>query len=181
MGMKLGMSHFSNGNAKAPNLGVNLPFASVTLNRSIYFLRENKGLSKLKSDSIDKRWFISSRFGYKSVDVDDPRKLVVFVIEGGHAWNIKKHVWKTSVSVHSDPIYRFEKFQKMVNSLGLQITPIQPEDSASLASLRAKTSLKMPDVAVLRQARKVNGTVATTDQKLAQAAKDLGFGVFHPN
>jgi len=113
MGVKLGMSHFSNGNAKAPNLGVNLPFASVTLNRSIYFWRENKGLSKLKSDSLYKRWFVSSRVGYKSVDVDDARKLVVFVIEGGHAWNIKQHVWKTSVSVHSDPIYRFEKFQKM--------------------------------------------------------------------
>jgi predicted nucleic acid-binding protein len=83
--------------------------------------------------------------------------------------------------VHPTRAGQLEKFKKMVNSLGLQITPIQPEDSASLASLRAKTSLKMPDVAVLRQAMKVNGTVATTDQKLAQAAKDLGFGVFHPN
>ena len=88
---------------------------------------------------------------------------------------------QAEVMVHPARAGQLEKFQKMVNSLGLQITPIEPEDSASLANLRAKTSLKMPDVAVLRQAMKVNGTVATTDQKLAQAAKDLGFGVFHPN
>jgi predicted nucleic acid-binding protein len=87
---------------------------------------------------------------------------------------------QAEVMVHPTRAGQLEKFQKMVNSIGLQITPIEPEDSASLANLRAKTSLKMPDVAVLRQAMKVNGTVATTDQKLAQAAKDLGFGVFHP-
>jgi predicted nucleic acid-binding protein len=88
---------------------------------------------------------------------------------------------QAEVMVHPARAGQLKKFQKVLSSLGLKITPIEPDDSASLATLRAKTSLKMPDVAVLRQAMKVNGTVATTDQKLAQAAKDLGFGAFHPN
>lgn len=112
MGFKLGMSHFSNGNAKAPNLGVNLPFVALTMNRSIYYLGDN-GVEKGQADSINNRWFVASRIGHKGVDVDDERKLMVFVIEAGHEWNIKQHVWKSSVSLHSDPIYRFEKFQKM--------------------------------------------------------------------
>lgn len=73
-----------------------------------------------------------------------------------------------------------EKFETMIQSLGIEITPIELGDSSSLAKLRVKSSLKMPDVAVLNQALKVNGTVATTDKKLADAAKHLGCGVFHP-
>lgn len=82
--------------------------------------------------------------------------------------------------VHPARAGQLQKFQKMIKSLGVEITSIESSDSASLANLMAKTSLKMPDVAVLSQAIKVNGTIFTSDQKLAQAAKSLGCGVFHP-
>lgn len=113
MGLKVGMSHFSNGNAKAPNLGVNLPFASLCVNRSIHFWKENISLSKSTSQTNNRHWFASSRVGYKGVDVDDTRRLAVFVVEGGISWEVRQHLWKTSVSLHTDPIYRFEKFQEM--------------------------------------------------------------------
>lgn len=83
--------------------------------------------------------------------------------------------------VHPAREGQVEKFQKMINSLGLEITSIESTDSASIALLRARTSLKLPDIAVLNQAMKVNGTVATTDQKLALAAQSLGCAVFHPS
>lgn len=88
---------------------------------------------------------------------------------------------QAEVMVHPARAGQLKKFQKILISLGLEITPIESNDSVLMAELRAKTSLRMPDIAVLNQAIKVNGTVATTDQKLAQAAKDLGFGAFHPN
>ena len=88
---------------------------------------------------------------------------------------------QAEVMVHPARAGQLKKFQKVLSSLGLEITPIESNDSIQMAQLRAKTSLRMPDIAVLNQAIKVNGTVATTDQKLAQAAKDLGFGAFHPN
>jgi hypothetical protein len=111
MGARLGMSHFSNGNAKAPNLGVNLPFVSISANKSILFWghRVESGEGRVKRGE----WFVSSRVGYKSVDVDDDRKMGVFVVEGGYSIGVKQHVWKGSVSLHTDPIYRFEKFQEM--------------------------------------------------------------------
>lgn len=88
---------------------------------------------------------------------------------------------QAEVMVHPARAGQLKKFHKVLSSLGLEITPIESNDSFLMAELRAKTSLRMPDIAVLNQAIKVNGTVATTDQKLAQAAKDLGFGAFHPN
>lgn len=111
MGARLGMSHFSNGNAKAPNLGVNLPFISVSVSKSISYRasRVESGEGRVKRGM----WFVSSRVGYKSVDVDDDRKMGVFVVEGGYSIGVKQHVWKGSVSLHTDPIYRFEKFQEM--------------------------------------------------------------------
>jgi hypothetical protein len=111
MGARLGMSHFSNGNAKAPNLGVNLPFISVSVSKSISYRasRVESGEVRVKRGM----WFVSSRVGYKSVDVDDDRKMGVFVVEGGYSIGVKQHVWKGSVSMHTDPIYRFEKFQEM--------------------------------------------------------------------
>lgn len=88
---------------------------------------------------------------------------------------------QAEVMVHPARAGQLKKFERVLSSLGLEITPIESNDSFLMAELRAKTSLRMPDIAVLNQAMKVNGSVATTDQKLAQATKDLGFGAFHPN
>ena len=82
--------------------------------------------------------------------------------------------------VHPARDGRLDKFQKMAMALGLEITSIDSSDAGPMAKLRAKTSLKMPDTACLHQALKINGSVATTDQKLVAVAKKLGVGVFQP-
>jgi hypothetical protein len=87
---------------------------------------------------------------------------------------------QAEVMVHPARAGQLKKFQKMVAALGLEITPIKTTDSEKLASLRAKCALKMSDAAVLHQAMKVNGTIATTDLKLAHTAKEHGVGIFQP-
>ncbi len=82
--------------------------------------------------------------------------------------------------VHPARNGKLDKFQKMLSSLGLVVTSIDPSDASKLAALRATTTLKMPDACVLHQAMKVGGSIATTDNQLAQVAKSKGVGVFSP-
>jgi predicted nucleic acid-binding protein len=87
---------------------------------------------------------------------------------------------QAEVLVHPARAGKLEKFLKLIRELGLEITPIEEADASKLASIRSNTNLKMPDVVVLHQAMKVNGSIATTDQQLAKVAKSTGVGVFHP-
>jgi predicted nucleic acid-binding protein len=88
---------------------------------------------------------------------------------------------QAEVLVHPARAGKLEKFLKLMGALGLEITPIEESDSSAIAKIRASTSLKMPDALVLSQAIKVSGSIATTDQKLARAAKEKGVGVFTPS
>lgn len=92
----------------------------------------------------------------------------------------------TSVSqaeamVHPARNGKLDRFHKLVSGLGVEVRAVEGEDAAKLASLRVSTSLKMPDVCVLNQAIKVQGSIATTDKELAKAANTKGVGVFAPN
>lgn len=87
---------------------------------------------------------------------------------------------QAEVLVHPARAGKLEKFLKLIRGLGLEITPIEEADSSKLASIRSTTNLKMPDAVVLHQAMKVKGSIATTDNKLAQVAKANGLGVFKP-
>lgn len=82
--------------------------------------------------------------------------------------------------VHPARSGKLDKFQKMFTALGLAVTSIDSSDASKLATLRATTTLKMPDACVLHQAIKVSGSIATTDNQLAQVAKSKGVGVFSP-
>jgi rRNA-processing protein FCF1 len=82
--------------------------------------------------------------------------------------------------VHPARNGKLDKFLKTFSALGLVVTSIEGSDATKLATLRATTSLKMPDVCVLHQAMKVNGSIATTDKELARTAKSKGVGVFAP-
>lgn len=84
------------------------------------------------------------------------------------------------ILVHPARAGKAERFLKLIAGLGLEITAIEETDSGKLASLRATTNLKMPDVVVLHQAMKVKGSIFTTNQKLAKVAKDKGVGGFQP-
>ena len=87
---------------------------------------------------------------------------------------------QAEVLVHPARAGKLDKFLKLIGDLGLEIAPIEAVDSSKLASIRATTNLKMPDAVVLHQAIKANGSIATTDQKLANVAKSKGIGVFSP-
>lgn len=82
--------------------------------------------------------------------------------------------------VHPARNGKLDKFMKTFSALALVVTPIEGSDASKLATLRATTTLKMPDACVLHQAMKVKGSIATTDNQLAQAAKSKGIGVFSP-
>ena len=82
--------------------------------------------------------------------------------------------------VHPARNGKLDKILKTFSALGLVVTPIEGSDASKLATLRATTTLKMPDACVLHQAMKVKGSIATTDNQLAQTAKSKGVGVFSP-
>jgi predicted nucleic acid-binding protein len=87
---------------------------------------------------------------------------------------------QAEVLVHPARAGKLDKFLKLIGGLGLEVTSIDESDSSSIAKIRASTNLKMPDVIVLQQAIKVNGSIATTDQQLAKVAKSKGVEVFFP-
>lgn len=87
---------------------------------------------------------------------------------------------QAEVLVHPARAGKLDKFLKLIGGLGLEVTSIVEADSGSIAKIRASTNLKMPDVIVLQQAIKVNGSIATTDQQLAKVAKSKGVEVFFP-
>lgn len=61
--------------------------------------------------------------------------------------------------------------------LGVAELPFDHGAAARLATLRATTGRKLPDCCVLLAAQDHAGVVATFDEDLARAARDLGLGV----
>jgi predicted nucleic acid-binding protein len=84
------------------------------------------------------------------------------------------------VLVHPVRAGRESDFEHSVKGLGVELIRLAADSGVSLAQLRVKTSLKMPDVVVLHEALRANGSIATTDKGLAAAARKLSIGVFKP-
>jgi len=70
-----------------------------------------------------------------------------------------------------------DQAQTALRRLGISITPLESDAPARLASLRARTGLRLPDCCVLLAAEQVLGEVATFDNRLASGCRDLGIGV----
>ena len=73
--------------------------------------------------------------------------------------------------------------QQMLNGieqLGLEITPIDVHNALALTDVRARTNLRMPDAVVLQTAIEHSGAIATTDKRLASAARELNLPVYQP-
>lgn len=58
--------------------------------------------------------------------------------------------------------------------LGLEIIAVGPDDAVRLAVLRSETGLRLPDCCVLLTAESTGGSLATFDERLAQAAAERG-------
>lgn len=73
-----------------------------------------------------------------------------------------------------------EDFLADIEAIGIEILPVESTDSKSLAQVRAKTGLKMPDALVLHTAIRHNASIATTDVQLARKAREHNIGVHQP-
>ena len=76
---------------------------------------------------------------------------------------------------------RLKEFRKGIDSLGFRIVDINSEDALEIASLRAETGLKMPDVIVLHAALTHSASLASADAALTRKAAALGIAVFSPS
>ena len=84
------------------------------------------------------------------------------------------------VLVHPMRAGRADVFESSIAGLKLEIRPVNPEDGRRIASLRARTALKMPDAVVLQLAASTGATLATTDRALADGGKEMSLEVLHP-
>jgi predicted nucleic acid-binding protein len=75
---------------------------------------------------------------------------------------------------------RVAEFEEGVSGLEIEIHDLPAKAASEFASLRAATSLRMPDVAVLQLALSLGAEIATTDKALAAAARQRSIGVFQP-
>lgn len=73
-----------------------------------------------------------------------------------------------------------ERFQKFLDQLGVTVIPLDRSAGAVLATLRAQTSLKMPDCCVMAAARACAGHIATFDERLRAAGNQIGVPVLSP-
>jgi predicted nucleic acid-binding protein len=65
----------------------------------------------------------------------------------------------------------------ILRELEVSAVPLTEDSPVRLANLRATTRLRMPDCCVLLAAENTGATIATFDNRLAEAASDLGLKV----
>jgi predicted nucleic acid-binding protein len=85
------------------------------------------------------------------------------------------------VLVYPERAGKTAEFEKSIQGLELKIIDIASEDAAALASIRTEFKLLMPDAIVLHTAKKFDSALATSDAKLAGAARKLKLEVFQPD
>ena len=76
--------------------------------------------------------------------------------------------------------HELERVQGSLRELEVTTVPLTEESPVRLANLRATTRLRMPDCCVLLAAESVGASIATFDDRLAEAASDLGIEVRTP-
>jgi len=85
------------------------------------------------------------------------------------------------VLVYPERAGKTAEFEKSIQGLELKIIDIASEDAAALASIRTEFKLLMPDAIVLHTAKKFDSALASSDAKLAGAARKLKLEVFQPD
>jgi predicted nucleic acid-binding protein len=85
------------------------------------------------------------------------------------------------VLIYPERAGKTSEFEKSIQGLDLKIIDITSEDAAALAAIRTEFKLLMPDAIVLHTAKKFDSALATSDAKLAGAARKLKLEVFQPS
>lgn len=70
-----------------------------------------------------------------------------------------------------------ERFQTFLEQLDVSILPVGQSDGRRLATLRARSGLKLPDCCVIAAAQEADGQVATFDEQLQTSSEELGIPV----
>ncbi len=70
--------------------------------------------------------------------------------------------------------------ERALDSIGLQRLSLDGGDARSLADLRARSRLRMPDVVVLHAAQQQHATLCTIDAALARSAESFGVPTLRP-
>lgn len=68
--------------------------------------------------------------------------------------------------------------QTAISELGVVSVPLAQDAPVRLATMRARTGLRLPDCCVLLAAETVDAKVATFDDRLASATVDFGLAVW---
>jgi predicted nucleic acid-binding protein len=75
---------------------------------------------------------------------------------------------------------RLEQAVAAVRDLEVVERPLPASGAISLAELRARSGLRLPDCCVLLLAQEARGLVASFDKRLLKAARGLGLGAVAP-
>jgi predicted nucleic acid-binding protein len=72
---------------------------------------------------------------------------------------------------------QIERAAAALDELGVRAVPLDVDAHVRLATLRARTGLKLPDCCVLLATEQVHGALATFDDRLAAVGRDHGHRV----
>jgi predicted nucleic acid-binding protein len=86
----------------------------------------------------------------------------------------------SEVLVHPVKAGRSKEFLESLHGLGLTVHGVDSEEALSLATMRATSGLRMPDVIAVNLALRFDAALATTDRSLGQAARDAAVRVLQP-
>jgi hypothetical protein len=110
----LGITHYSNGNWKFPNWGVNMLLGHVGLNWFFNNAPAHRAAWPLyNADTPRLRgfWNISVRTGRRQIAIDDNRTFTMFMGEVVyHHPQSRSRLWRMGVNYYFDPIYPYIKF-----------------------------------------------------------------------
>lgn len=82
--------------------------------------------------------------------------------------------------VHPVKAGRSKEFLDGIQGLGLTVHGVDSEDASSLATMKATSGLRMPDVIAVNLALRLGAVLATTDRSLGKAAEEASVKVVRP-
>jgi hypothetical protein len=106
-----GLTHFSNGNFKKPNLGINMPHLILGMRYTpTAFLEKRKQIPK-SNESRLKSLSVVAGYAKREVSIDDPKKIHIVVL--GLDYKIPRrqgHAYRLGTDLFFDPSYPYQKF-----------------------------------------------------------------------
>lgn len=106
-----GLTHFSNGNFKKPNLGINMPHLILGLHYTPKGLSNKRKVIEESGSGFLKSLSVIVGYAKREVSIDDPKKINILM--AGVDYKIKRkggHYYRFGTDLFFDPSYPYEKF-----------------------------------------------------------------------